>query len=329
MVFLSLIPAVVFLLFLLYADSFKLIHIPTLLVAALWGILAAIVSLICNKYALNSLNIEFKDYSRYIAPVFEEIIKILIFIVLLKKGRVGFMIDGAIYGFTVGAMFALFENVYYHFDPSNPNPMVWVLRGFGTSMMHGGSTAIVLLFAMKSVNTGKKIGLAMVQGTLIAMAIHSLFNHFFISPLLSTIVIILILPPVLLLIFQSHEIKLRKWLEIELNTEVELLKMIREGKFSQTKTGQYIINLKNRFSAEVILDMLCYLDLYTELSIKAKSVMLLKETGFPVMKEPGVEHKLKELKALEHNIGKTGRLALSPVLRMDQKDLWKLNQLNN
>ncbi|MCX6270068.1 MAG: PrsW family glutamic-type intramembrane protease [Bacteroidetes bacterium] len=341
----ALLPVLLFILFLYYADSFKLIQFSTLFTCAAWGLLAAYISLLLNSWLMKHFNLMLMEYSgysataieeslkkrmeysRYIAPIIEETMKMLIFIYLISKGKIGFMVDGAIYGFCVGAFFSLFENTFYFYDPSNPNPMVWVIRGFGTSMMHGGATAVVLLYAMKSINVKQKIGPALLTGTVFAMLIHSLFNHFFLNPVLSTILIILVLPPVMILIFYSHESKLRKWLDVELSTEVVLLKMIKEGKFGETHTGQYIISLKNRFSKEVIVDMLCYIGLYTELSIKAKTVMMLKEVGLPSVKEPGIEGKLLELKALQKNIGKTGLLAISPILRMSQKDIWKLSLL--
>ncbi len=325
----SLLPVICFLVFLIYVDSFKLLNTRTLIIASLWGIITAGIALYLNNTCLRLTHINFSEYSKYVAPVIEEILKMMLFLYLLKKGKVGFMIDGAIYGFSIGAFFALCENVYYFFDPSNPNPMVWVIRGFGTAMMHGGATAMVFLFAMKSLNTGKKPLIPIIYGTLIAMGIHSLFNHFFLPPVPSTIIIVLVFPPVLVLIFLAHEKNLRKWLDLELNSEVELLKMIREGKYSHTKTGEYIMSLRHQFHPEVIFDMLCLIELYTDLSIKAKSVMMLKETGFEIEPDPATAAKLEELSALRKNIGKAGWLAISPILRMHPKDLWKLKQLTS
>jgi hypothetical protein len=43
---------------------------------------------------------------------------------------------------------------------------------------------------------------------------------------------------------------------------------------------------------------------------------------------PGLKEKLAELKGLQKNIGKAGMLAISPVLRMGRKELWKLSILD-
>jgi hypothetical protein len=46
--------------------------------------------------------------------------------------------------------------------------------------------------------------------------------------------------------------------------------MINKGQFRQTRAGQFLASLKERFSPEVIFDMYCFISLYLELSIKAK-----------------------------------------------------------
>ena len=76
-----------------------------------------------------------------------------------------------------------------------------------------------------------------------------------------------------------------------------------------------------------MFDLYCFISLYTELSIKAKSLMMLKENDFVLPPDPEVQEKLKELKNLRKQIGNAGYLAISPVLRMNRKDLWKLSML--
>ncbi len=170
----------------------------------------------------------------------------------------------------------------------------------------------------------------LLKGYLVAVIIHSLFNHIVLlfSPIVTTVIIVLLLPTTIILVFMQNEGVLKHWLDIQLAEEVTLLKMIRSGKLSHTKTGEFIISIRNNFPPEVLLDMMNYIGLYTELSIHAKKVMLLKETGLPIVLERHVRDKLKELKALKHIIGKTGLLAISPILRMSQKDIWKLNLLD-
>jgi RsiW-degrading membrane proteinase PrsW (M82 family) len=86
-------------------------------------------------------------YSVFVAPVVEEILKAIYIVWLLRRNKVGFVVDAATYGFAVGTGFAFIENIYYL--PVHPNPTIWtwIVRGFGTALMHSGTTAI---FAMIS-----------------------------------------------------------------------------------------------------------------------------------------------------------------------------------
>ena len=53
--------------------------------------------------------------------------------------------DAAIYGFAVGTGFALVENVYYLLSLPGAPAALWIVRGFGTAVMHGGTTAILAM----------------------------------------------------------------------------------------------------------------------------------------------------------------------------------------
>ncbi|MHC1706405.1 MAG: PrsW family glutamic-type intramembrane protease [Bacteroidales bacterium] len=326
---LFLLPVILFIVLLIFLDSFKLIKINIIAVSSAWGLLSAWLALQTHTLLWDYIHISYTGYSKFVSPGIEEILKGVIFLLLIKKGKIGFMIDGAIYGFSAGAFFSVIENYMYFRDYPDLSPMVWVVRGFGTALMHGGCTAIILMFAMGSLNTRKNMLPGFLKGLLAAIIIHSLYNNIIhlISPTVSTIIIVFTLPVAIIIVFLRNELLLKKWLDVQLAEEVQLLKMIRSGRLSHTKTGEFIISLKSNFSGEVLLDMMNYISLYSELSLHAKKVMLLKESGFPVKPEEHILDKLKELKKLKRMIGQTGLLALSPVLRMSQKDVWKLNLL--
>ncbi|HPR60227.1 MAG TPA: hypothetical protein PLF35_04730, partial [Prolixibacteraceae bacterium] len=149
----------------------------------------------------------------------------------------------------------------------------------------------------------------------------------YVSPIIQTAGIVVLLPLVFIFIFKLNERQLQNWLEIEFANEIELLNMINKGQFSTTKAGEYLTSLKSKFKAEVILDMYCFIGLYLELSIKAKRNIMLKESGFEAIIEPDMNNKLIELKQLRKLIGKTGEFTLSPLIRMNYRDLWKLKTL--
>jgi hypothetical protein len=73
--------------------------------------------------------------------------------------------------------------------------------------------------------------------------------------------------------------------------------------------------------------MLCYLRIYTELAIRAKGLLLMRENGIEAPVGEGTRAKFRELKYLEQSIGRTGCLAMKPFLQMERKDFWQLNVL--
>ena len=327
-IIISLLPVLIFLLLLIYLDSFKLIKKQIIIACLIWGMLSAGFAYFANTYLLQkvySLNIPF--LSDMIAPVIEETLKMLLLIFLIKKNKIGFIIDGAIYGFAIGAGFSIIENIFYLDTLTSNNILLWIVRGFGTAIMHGGTISIMAIIVMNSINRKKSIFKAFILGWLIAIAIHYLFNLFMFVPVITTLTILIILPLIMMIIFEVSENSLRTWLDIEFDSEVKLLRMIKKGKLSETKSGSYLLSIKHHFSKVIVFDMLSYISLYLELSIRAKSNLLLKETGLPVKKISDLDSRLKELKSLRRNIGRTGLAAISPILKMSRKNLWKLTML--
>jgi hypothetical protein len=73
--------------------------------------------------------------------------------------------------------------------------------------------------------------------------------------------------------------------------------------------------------------MLCLLHIHLELSIRAKGLLLMRETGHEPPLDPEIAEKFAELRYLEKSIGKTGRLTILPILRWSSRDLWQLYML--
>jgi hypothetical protein len=167
-------------------------------------------------------------------------------------------------------------------------------------------------------------GLAFLPGLAIAIGIHSLFNHFVLSPVANTVAQMLVLPAVLALIFNQSEKALRDWLEVGLDTDVRILEDITTGTISKTKPGQYLESLRSRFPGEIVADMLCLLRIHLELAARAKGILLMRQVGFAVPLDPETKERLAELRFLEKSIGTTGRLALAPILHGTSRDLWQL-----
>jgi protease PrsW len=324
----SLLPVLLFLASLFLFDSFKLVSRKSLLLCLLWGVIAAWLAYHMNGWLVGQLALDSSIFSRYLAPLTEELLKSVLLLVLVFRQRIGFSIDAAIYGFAAGTGFALAENIaYLNFLSPDATLVVWMIRGFGTAIMHGGATALFAMLLIGGIQREKPFLLSLIPALVLAYLVHSGFNHFFLNPYLQVALIVTVLPALFYIIFQQSTHVLQQWLEIEFSNEVEMLSMIRRGEFSGTKAGNYLVELKKHFSPEMILDLYCYLSLYLELSVKAKRNLMLKENGFPIIRENDIADKLTELRLLRKAIGKIGELALQPLVRMKHRELWKLNQL--
>lgn len=326
--FVSTIPVFLLLIALIYLDSFKLVTKTDVVLCILYGIAAGFVCYYLNIYLLISYFSSFYEYAKTVAPIIEELIKAILIIIFIKRNKIGFMIDGAILGFAVGAGFALIENIFYINSMNETSIIVWLVRGIGTSVMHGGSTAIFGIICMYFNNKTDKFDFkGIIIGLIFSIAIHWTFNQFWLYPILFAVIIFVFIPFFIIVIFNLNERSLRKWLEVEFSTEISLLQSLRKGEFSKTKSGRYFNMIKGKFSKEIVVDMICFIQLYLELSIKTKSILLLKEAGLPFEPDPEIKSKLKELASLQKNIGKTGYLAIAPILRIKKRDMWKINFL--
>jgi hypothetical protein len=307
----------------------KLVNKHLLMLCMIWGVISAGLSFLSNTWLLQNLGMSFEAYSGSVAPIVEEIFKLTFLWVLVRKSKIGFMIDGAIYGFSIGAAFSFCENLFYlfAFAGEQSNLLVWITRGFGTAVMHCGTTAIFGILCMSALNRKTSLVMATLTGAAGAILIHGIFNRFLLSPLVSTLLVIIVIPVSIILIFNNNEKTIRNWLELEFDSEVAMLRMIRKGRFSETRTGEFLMSVKHHFPNEVVVDMYCFISLYLELSLKAKSMLMLRENDIVSAPDPDTPAKLIELKALEHSIGRAGYLAISPVLRMGRKDLWKISLL--
>ena len=327
---LGLLPVSCFLAALVYLDSYKLIPMRLILGIIVLGCGAALLSYPLNVAALEWLQIDFISYTRYVSPVVEEASKAIIIFVLVRQNRIGFLVDAAIFGFAVGAGFAIFENLFYLQALPDTQLGTWIVRGFGTAIMHGGTTAMfaVASEALSGKDPGKGV-IMYLPGFLIAVIVHSIFNHFFFAPIVNTLLVLALLPLLLTIVFQQSEKSVSEWLGMGFDADTELLQLINSGEFSTSKVGRYLNSLKEKFDGPMVVDLLCYLRLHTELSIRAKGLLMMRESGFMDKTGEETKAKLEELKFLESNIGTTGRLAIKPFPRMSQKDLWQFYMLSN
>lgn len=321
----GLLPVILFLLLLIYLDTYRMVRMRLILGMVAAGGVVAVVCYFINGELMDLLGMNLTHYSRWVAPIVEETLKASVVLWLFGTHRVGFLVDSVILGFAVGAGFAVIENFYYLYLDHNTTLTLWIVRGFGTAVMHGGVVAIFAVITQTLAERNVDVRLVhCVPGLLAAIAVHSIFNHFYVSPVLSTVGVLLMLPPLLYLLLRISEHRTHDWLEVDFDEDAELMRMIDSGQFDLTPAGIFLSGMRDKLEGALVVDMFCYLRVYTELALRAKGLLLARENGLDVEMDSETHEKFKELHYLEHSIGVAGRVTMRPFLQMTTKDLWQL-----
>lgn len=325
----ALLPVLLFLAGLVQLDGYKLVRMRMMLALMATGAVAAGLSYVLNNLVFAHFHGSFVTYSRYVSPWIEESLKAALLVFLIRTRRVGLPVDAGIAGFAIGTGFAVIENLYYLAARPHTVLAVQVIRGFGTAIMHGGTAAILAMISNTLYERRPSGGLhLLLPGLFAAVALHTGYNYLLVRPALATLATLLVLPFVIYLVFDHSERILRTWIEVDLESDVQRLEAISSGKFLDSPSGRYLQALRERFKGEQLADMLCYLRVHGELAVRAKGLLLLRETGMP---EPPLDAqtrgRLAELAQLEHSIGKTGMLALRPLMMATGKEIWQLTLL--
>ncbi len=318
----SLLPVIIFILALIWLDSFSLLKKRYLILAFFWGGICVVISYFCGGWISKFIPIKL-----LVAPIFEEFLKGLFVLFLIKSNRSAFFIDALIYGVAVGAGFAFFENIKYVSSLSDMSLGTAIIRGVGTAIMHcgavAGTAAILSWTSLRTHHTLRYYILALIP----AMILHSLYNALLLPPYLSLVIIVVGVTMWIIILIFHNENSIGKWLEVEMVSEVELLKIMQKGEFTDSRMGKYMMTIREQFSPEIFLDMYCYIRVYLELSLLCKRNMMLAEVGMNIPKDDTINQKIKEFKALKKQIGKTGELALAPIIKQDRLLKWKIKSM--
>lgn len=322
-VFVALVPVTAFLLLLILFDSFKLVPRRAVVRAVASGAAAALVALVLHTWLFQASGLDTRTFARYIAPCTEEVLKGACLLYFLQRGQLGFLVDAAIVGFGVGAGFALVENVDYLRTLTEPRIWVWLVRGFGTAIMHASATAIVAVTAKALLDRQPgRVTLVVLPGLAIAAGLHATYNRALVSPILAAAVLVLVVPLVVLAVFERSERLTREWVGDGLDLDVELLELIQSSHFGDTRLGRYLSELQSRFPGPIVADMFCLLQLELELSIRAKGLLMARSAGLDVPADAQLRASLAERAYLHRAIGPTGLLALRPLQVTTHRDEW-------
>jgi protease PrsW len=314
-------PVLVFLAVLVLMDSFKLAR-PSAIAAALgWGVLAAAVS----GVAQHSLAVALSDnaLNRVLASAIEETAKCAFIAYLIFRRRVGFPVDAAQLGFAVGTGFAVVENLEYLRVLSGAGFVLWLVRGLGTAMLHGATTAVFAMLSQTAADRHRERGaLIFLPGWAAAVVIHTAFNVMPVSPLATTAMLLLVLPLIVLWVFQRSELATREWVGAGLDLDLMLHETFSSEALAYTKFGSYLQELRRHFPGHVVADMLCLLRVELELSIQAKAMLIARDAGVVMPVHPDTRSAVDEIRYLRSSIGTTGLLALHPVQVTSHRDDW-------
>jgi hypothetical protein len=286
---------------------------------------------------MDGLPIGFTDYSRYVAPVIEELLKALPIVALFALDRVGFKLDAAIAGFALGAGFSVFENAYLLTLFPHANLGVWIVRGFGTAVMHGGATALFAVISHefiehKAHQEGRHARLypwLFLPGLLVAMAVHSAFNHLPGEPLLAMFLAMLLIPLTLLVVFAKGGATAHDWLEHDHEGHAEMLAALRAGRFAETDEGRAIAALTSRLAPRIAGDVKTWMELQLALVLRAEEVLQAHERGEQPLVGAAEADQFHQFEALSHRIGRATRHAIQPHLRFSRSDLYELHMLRH
>ncbi len=324
----GLLPVLCFLAALVALDSYKLVRLRTVLTVLAAGAAVAVLCYGLNRFALAASGLRFGDYAGFVAPLVEEALKATVVLALIRMRHIGFLVDASVLGFAVGAGFATVENLYYLSQLDDPHLATWIVRGFGTAILHGGVQAIFAALVLTDADRrGRLDARAIAPPLLLAVLVHAAFNRFALPPVYETLLVLVSIPPLLMWVFTVSERSLRDWVGSGFDADQELLGLLGSESFSQSYAGRYLYELRKRFPGEIVADLLCYLQLYVELALRAKGMLILRDNGIEPVIDAETRAKLEEMRFLERSVGRAALRTIQPLMHTSRRDLWQLYML--
>jgi len=320
--FIALAPVVIFLVVLWFMDSFRLVRPWSIAMALLYGAGAAAGCEALHRWLMPASAIDAQTFSRYVAPLTEELAKAGFIALLISRGRVGFLVDAAIQGFAIGSGFALIENVTYLRDFGEAPLMLWAVRGLGTGILHGATTSMAAIVGKATADRHPRWRLPIVPGVALAAIAHSVYNHLLAYPAVGALIMLVVLPIVVVAVFERSERATREWVGAGLDLDLTLLQLVMSDGFQATRFGTYLRALPSHFEGVVVADMFCLLRIELELAVQAKAWLIAHQAGLDLPVDDDLRAALAERAYLERSIGRTGMLALEPLRVTSHRDYW-------
>ena len=331
----ALIPVLVMLGLFVWLDAFALMSLREIVVLLVLGGLGALAAYPVSGRLLDTLPIGFSLYSRFVAPWIEEAIKALIMIVLFRLNRIGYKLDAVISGFAIGAGFSVVENIIYLTIFPQYGTGTWLVRGFGTAIMHGTTLAVLAAIAHEFAEreTRQSAGdynfslLWFVPGYGVAVALHTAFNQFPDRPLIAMMGAILVAPVVLIAILSLGTAEAQRWLAAECAEHRAQLDALRAGRWPEGPAGEKIAALAGRLNAENAKRIRRYWELQAWLVAEAEETMIEEAEGDAVFDAAEARSAFAELDGLKRSLGRSIWTALHSLLPFSRNDYWEVGEL--
>jgi RsiW-degrading membrane proteinase PrsW (M82 family) len=332
---LALVPVLILLAVFVWLDAFKLMSLPEILLLLVLGGVGAVIVYPISGRLIDTLPIGFSNYSRFVAPWIEEGIKTLIMIGLFRFNRIGYKLDAVISGFAIGAGFSVVENILYLILYPEYGVGTWLVRGLGTAVMHGTTLAILAAVAHELAERETREAAAdyrfnllwFLPGYLIAVAIHTAFNHFPDRPLVAMMGSIIIAPIALIAIFQFGTAEAERWLTADLAEHEKQLARLSAGEWPDSPSGRKIAALAARLDPESAKRVRRYWEVMAWLVVQAEEVMKEEAEGDVDLHESQIRAALAELAGLRQALGRSTFTAVNALLPFSRNDLWEVSEL--
>lgn len=334
---LAFLPVVIYIIVVYQIDKFALISVKRLLQLILCGMLTALV---CYGLFRMTGQILSDKQSAYVNPVLEEFIKGIPLLILAIRKKIVFFIDSVICGAAVGGGFSILENLFYLLLIDGMGTGTVLFRGLEVALIHMGCSAVVAASLMIAVRRFNDSALKSHTFTLhfsllllSAPVLHLCHNMFHFNPLLQFVFVFAATGALLMWTYFYDVDMIYSWLDKGLDNHLKLLDSIKSGHLDDTPTGRFLESVKNAFPPEVYFDIICYVQLNVELSVAAKSRVMLREIGLdqelPMTddQKESILSQIIEYRLLGKSLGKAAKMTIAPIMKNHPADLKALNDL--
>ena len=336
----AILPIVIYILIVYKIDNFSLISVKNLFLQVLCGMVAAVV---CFGLFQLTEPILSESQSEFFNPVLEEIVKAIPLLWLASRKKIVFFIDSVICGAAVGGGFSILENIFYLLLSDEMGMGTMLFRGLEVALIHMGCSAIIaagLMLVVRMIERSRSrlgvkrsdIGMSVFL-LLEAPILHVFHNAIHFNPLVQFIFVFGTLGGLLMWTYYYDVDMIHRWIDKGLDKQFALLDSIKSGQLDNTQTGIFLESVKEKFPPEDFFDIICYVQLHVELSVAAKSRVMIRESGLvkdlPLTEDNKalILSQYEEYKLLERRLGKAARMTIAPIVKYYPADYKALEDL--